>query len=71
MNLSTISENLDFIADNELRYLIEITENLPHFKDEPNGRDAVFGLMGTSLKTMQLDLRKLALRVRAFEESVE
>jgi hypothetical protein len=71
MNLSTISETLDYIADNDLRYVIEITENVPHFPGDAAVKNAVFGLMGESLKAMQMDLRKLALRVRAFEEAVE
>ena len=71
MNLSTISETLDYIADHDLRYVIEITENVPRFPDDAAVKNAVFGLMGESLKTLQMDLRKLALRVRAFEETVE
>ena len=71
MNLSTISETLDYIADNDLRYVIEITENVPRFPDDAAVKNAVFGLMGESLKTLQMDLRKLALRVRAFEEPLK
>ena len=71
MSLQTISETLDYIADNDLRYVIEITENVPRFPDDAALKAAVFGLMGESLKTLQMDLRKLALRVRAFEEAVE
>ena len=71
MSLQNISETLDYIADNDLRYVIEITENVPSFSDNVTVKNAVFGLMGESLKTLQMDLRKLALRVRAFEETVE
>ena len=71
MSLQNISETLDYIADNDLRYVIEITENVPRFPDDAAVKNAVFGLMGESLKTLQMDLRKLALRVRAFEETVE
>ena len=71
MSLQNISETLDYIADNDLRYVIELTENVPRFPDDAALKVAVFGLMGESLKTLQMDLRKLALRVRAFEEAVE
>jgi hypothetical protein len=50
MNLSTISETLDYIADNDLRYVIEITENVPRFPDDAALKAAVFGLMGESSK---------------------
>ncbi len=71
MSLQNISETLDYIADNDLRYVIEITENVPSFPDNVAVKNAVFGLMGESLKTLQMDLRKLALRVRAFEEPLK
>ena len=71
MSLQNISETLDYIADNDLRYVIELTENVPRFPDDAALKVAVFGLMGESLKDLQMDLRKLALRVRAFEEAVE
>ena len=71
MSLQNISETLDYIADNDLRYVIEITENVPSFSDNVTVKNAVFGLMGESLKTLQMDLRKLALRVRAFEEPLK
>lgn len=71
MSLQNISETLDYIADNDLRYVIEITENVPRFPDDAALKVAVFGLMGESLKDLQMDLRRLAIQVRAFEESVE